>query len=221
MTVIRTVLFTMLLASFSLGASLEKSGPRCALFDLKHIPSERPERADQVKAGLLKAEERLNQALGAAVDVFARQGVTFCAEQFVSSFSRSILFLQDHETNDDIINQLRQDLDAIEKQLQAGQDEVPSGILCSELNRRQHKRFISLFDDLKRGHPDAAFGASLDEIRHKFEQAVERLMLALLVDDSDGSREELQYHLEDQRLFKAECYLRLTRDLEAAIRPRH
>lgn len=185
-------------------------------FDLKDMEGKRTECPDQMKASLLKAGDWLNQA----VEALDKVGAPFSAERFVPSFSRSIRLLQEPDQKDEITARLQQDMDAIETRIKADQEEVPPSIFYGELNQRQYDRFVSFFDQLKRNHPDAATVASLDDIRHKLEQGVGQLMQAILIDDSDDPQEVLQYQLEAQRLFKAECYLRLTRDLEEAVRPR-
>lgn len=180
------------------------------LFTVKDVVLKDNSYRSKAEKSLERAREVLARVSGLSDRAFRQQGGSFSQDRFISAINGCVHSLQSAASGDEVTTRLEGELNGIVANLQAKDPEDNLHTIYMDLYEREYDFFMAQFDALKRRYPDQAFGRDMDRIRADMERAVEFLMMALLVYDSEDPDEVLQFHLDAQRMFKAECYLRFT-----------
>lgn len=119
--------------------------------------------------------------------------------------------------DDAVAKKMARNLEAIEAQYPAEKYGASAKIWSVELNKLEHSRFEAFLAQLAAPmNPQSK--QRVNNVKNNIEASVEYLLQALLIWQSEDPEETRQYHLESQRLFKAEGYLRFLDALEQSVR---
>ncbi len=118
--------------------------------------------------------------------------------------------------DDAVTQKMARDLKAMEDQYPAEEYGASAKIWSVELNKLEHSRFEAFLTQLAApmNHQSTQL---VSKVKNNIEASVEYLLQAILIWQSEDPEETREYHLESQRFFKAEGYLRFLDALEQSV----